>query len=169
MDNETHHVLGEALCQRDVMTLLQEMAHGKSVLIGIAAGETLIGHVEEDIVTLRLDRITDLPPLVVRRIDSSRVVGAGVQQEDAAAGGTLHVLEHALKVQADRLRVVVAVLLHLEARIGEHGVVVGPARRRDVDRLGAGEEALHEGTSDAQSARAGDGLRDGHAVLLQGN
>ncbi len=38
----------------------------------------------------------------------------------------------------------------------------------NVDGLGSGEEALEKGTSDAESAGARDGLRDGDAALGQG-
>lgn len=47
-----------------------------------------------------------------------------MQQDDGALGRGLDVLQHALKVEADGLRVEVAVLLNLYARVRENVVVV---------------------------------------------
>ena len=158
------HVLGERLGEADVVALGDKVAHGEGVLVDVAAGEALVRHVEEGVVALGLDGRLDLLPLLGGRVDAGGVVGAGVEQEDAALGGLVDVGEHALKVQADGVLVVVGVLLDLQARVLENGAVVGPRRVRDVDGLGAGEVAGEEGAADAQGARAGDGLGDGQAA-----
>ena len=85
------HVLGERLAQGNVVALLDKVAHGKGVLVGVARGEALVGHVEEGKVVLLLDNVGDLLPLLLGRVDTGGVVGAGVKQEDAALGGGLEV------------------------------------------------------------------------------
>jgi hypothetical protein len=148
------------------VALLDEVAQSKSVGVGVAASEALVGHVEEGVVVAGLDGLTDLLPLLLGRVHTCRVVGAGVQQDDALLGHGLDVGHHALDVEADGLGVVVAVLLSLEARVREDGDVVGPGWGRDVDGLCAGVEAREEVGADAQRAGAGDALRDRDATLL---
>lgn len=126
MEKSTHHVLGKALRQTDVVTLLDKISHGEGILVGVTAGEALVGHVEEGKVALGLDGIADLLPLLDGGVDTGRVVGAGMEEEHASLGGGLDVCQHALEVQADGLLVVVAVLLNLETRIAEDGLVVSP-------------------------------------------
>jgi hypothetical protein len=139
----------------------------KGVLVGVTAGKALVGHVEEGEVVTGLDRVGDLDPLLLRRINTSWVVCAGVEQDNAALGHGLDVGDHALEVEANGVLVVVAVLLDLQARVLEDGIVVRPRGGGDVDGLCAGVVALEEGTTDAESARARDGLGDGDAVFGQ--
>lgn len=117
------------------------------------------------------------------RLIETHVVGAGVEQDDGPLRRSLHrspcrsapitratsevastdgdVALHALKVEADRLLVKVAVGLDLEARVLGDGDVVPPRGRRQVDGLCARVVAREEGGADAERARARDGLRDG--------
>lgn len=162
-----YHVLGETLAQGNVVALLNEVTRGKGIAVGVTAGEALVSHVEEGKVALLLHDIADLAPLVLGRVDTSGVVGAGVEQDDAVVGGGLDVGEETLKVQTDGVLVVVTVLVDLEARVLEDGGVVGPARGGEVDLLRVGVEALEEGTADSQGTGTGDGLSDDETVLLQ--
>lgn len=158
------HVLGERLRQRNVVALGDKVAHGKGVLVDAAAGEALVGHVEEGEVALGLDGLLNLLPLLDRGVDARGVVRARVPEEDAALGRGVDVAEQPVKVEADGVLVVVGVRLDLETRVLEDGGVVGPRRLRHVDGLGAGEVARQEGAADAERARARDGLRHGEAV-----
>ena len=160
-----HHVLSKALRQARQVTLLDEVAQRERVLVAVAAGEALIGHVEEGVVLALLHDLAQLPPLILGRVDARRVVRARVQQHDAVARRLLQVGHHALKVQPDGVLVVVPVLLDAQARVLEDGRVVGPARRGQVDGLGVRVEAREEGAADAQRARARDGLGGDDAVL----
>jgi len=149
------------------VALLDEVTGSKGILVGVTAGEALVGHVEEGEVALLLHDIANLAPLVLGGVNTGRVVGTGVQQDDAVVGGSLDVGNQALKVQTDSVLVIVAVLLDLEAGVLEDGAVVGPAGGRKVDLLRAGVEALKESTTDSQGTGAGDGLSDDEAVLLE--
>ena len=123
---KTYHVLGETLGKADVVALLNKVAQSKGVLVSVTAGETLVGHIEEGEVSLVLDDLADLLPLLLGRVNTGGVVGAGMEQEDATLGSGLDVGNQALEVEADGVLVVVAVLLDLEAGIAEDGLVVGP-------------------------------------------
>lgn len=140
------------------------MAQSKGILVSVTRGKPLVSHVEEGEVTLSLDSVGDLLPLLLSRVDTSGVVGASVEEEDAALGRSLDISNHALEVEANGLLVVVAVLLNLETGIQEDGLVVRPRRGGDVDLLVAGVVTGEEGSTDAQSTSAGDGLGDGEAV-----
>lgn len=59
-----YHVLGKALGETEVMALRLEMPNRESILVGVAAGKTLIGHVKEWIMLLLFDNVADLPPLL---------------------------------------------------------------------------------------------------------
>ena len=149
------------------MALLDEVAGSKSILVSVTTGKALVGHVEESKVTLLLHDIANLAPLVLSRVNTGRVVGTGVQQNDAVVRGSLDVGNQTLKVQTNGVLVVVAVLLNLQTGILEDGVVVGPAGVGEVDLLRVGVEALQERTADAEGAGTGDGLGDDQAVVLQ--
>jgi hypothetical protein len=164
----SYHVLGEALAQDGSETLLDEVAQRKGVLVSVAAGKALVGHVEEGEVVARLDGLGDLGPLLLGGVDARGVVGAGVEQDDAVLGHALDVGNHALKVEADGVLVVVAVLLDLQARVLEDGIVVRPRGVGDVDCFCVWVVALDEGTADAEGTSARDGLGDGDAVLVEG-
>lgn len=167
--DSTYHVLGERLGKAGLVALLNEVAERKGVLVGVAGSEALVGHVEEGVVTALLDCVADLLPLRLGGVNTGRVVRASVQQNDAALGHLLDVLNHAIEVETDGVLVVVAVLLDLEAAVGEDGLVVGPRRGRDVDGLRAGVMTLEEGTAYPEGAGAGDALSDDNAALVDGS
>lgn len=146
------------------MALLDKVADGKGVRIDVAARKSLVRHVEEGIVALSLDDGLDLLPLLDGGVDAGGVVRARVEQEHGPLGRGLDVGDQALKVEADGVLVVVAVLLDLQAGVGEDGAVVRPRRVRDVDVLGPRVEAGEEGGADPQGTGARDGLRDDQAV-----
>lgn len=158
------HVLGERLAESNLLALLNKVADGKGILVSAATGEALVGHVEEGEVALGLDELGNLAPLSLGRIDTSGVVSTGVEEEDAALGSGLDIGNHALKVEANGVLVVVAVLLNLETSLGEDGLVVGPRGSGDVDLLLAVVELLEEGGADAESTSTGEGLGDDETV-----
>ena len=160
----TYHVLGERLGEQNLVAILDELTDGKGIAVRVAAGKALVGHVEEGQVTHLGENLGDFLPLLGGRIDTGGVVSAGVEEERAAGGSTLEVLNHALKVEADGVLVVVAVLLDLEARVLEDGLVVGPGRGGDADLLLARVPAVEELAADAEGTGAGDGLGDGELV-----
>lgn len=151
------------------MTLLNKVSRRKSVLVGITGSETLVRHVEESEMLLLLDYIADLTPLFGRRVNTSGVVSASMQQDNATLGSSLQVLDKTLKVQANGILVVVTVLAHFEPRVAEDGIVVCPGRGREEDLFGAGVEALEESTTDSEGACTGDGLCDGDTAFFEGS
>lgn len=53
-----------------------------------------------------------------------------MQQDDALLGHRLDIFKHALKVEANRVFIVISVLLDIQARVLEDGNVVAPSRCR---------------------------------------
>lgn len=146
------------------MTFLNEMANGESVRVSVATGKALVSHVEESKVAMLLDHFGDLLPLLSGRVNTRRVMGACVQEEDTPLGSSLDIGNHTLEVESNRVLVVVAVLLDLKTGVTENSFVVGPGWCRDIDLLVSGEESLEESGAEAQGTSARDGLSDGHAV-----
>jgi hypothetical protein len=165
---QAYHVFGKTLRQANVVTLLDKVPDGESVLVSVSTSEALVGHVKERVVALLLHDIANLFPLLHGRVDSGRVVGASVQQDDAAFWCVLDVFDHTFKVQPDGVLVVVPVLYNLEPTVGEDGIVVCPRGVWNVDLLCTWVVTLQEFASDTERSRARNGLCDGDAVFLDG-
>lgn len=146
------------------MTILDELAHGESVTVGVTAGKALVGHIEKGQVVVLLADLGDLLPLVGGRVDAGGVVGTGVEEDGGTGRDGLEVSNHAVEVEGDGLFVVVAVVARLEAGVLEDGLVVGPGRGGHADPLLTGTPALEEGGAEAEGARARNGLGDGDLV-----
>jgi len=150
------------------VALLDEVTDWESILVGVTRCETLVCHVEESVVLALLNSIADLLPLLRSWIDTSWVVGASVEQENAALLGTLDIVDQALEVEANGVLVVVSVLGNLQTGVLEDSTVVCPRWVGDVDLLCAWVPACEELTTDAESASARDGLCDDEAVECAG-
>jgi len=85
------HVLREGLGQSDLVTLLDEVADGEGVLGGVSGSETLVRHVKEGEELLLLDEIRDFLPLGRGWVNTSGVVGTGVQENDSTLGSILYI------------------------------------------------------------------------------
>ena len=94
------HVLGVRLGEADVVAVGDELADGEGVLVHVAGGEALVGHVEEGVEVLLLDHLAHLAPLLGLGVDPGRVVGAGVEHDDALVGDVGDVLHRAVEVEA---------------------------------------------------------------------
>ena len=58
-----------------------------------------------------------------------------MKQNDGSLGHILDILHHVVKIQIGRLGIVVAVLAHLQPRVGKDGNVVAPGRVGHVNVL----------------------------------
>lgn len=87
-------VFGEGLGDAELEGLGDEVADGPGVVFEVAGGEALVGAVEEGEVLLGADGFGELDPLVVGEVHPGRVVGAGVQQDDASGRGLFDGREH---------------------------------------------------------------------------
>ena len=96
------------------MTLTNKMPNWKGIPVCITTGEALVGHIKEWVVLLLLQCVTDFSPLSFRRINASWVMGAGMEENDAALGSRLDIRNHAIEIQSNRLLVVVSVFFDLE-------------------------------------------------------
>jgi hypothetical protein len=137
--------------------------NGPGVLSEAPGSEALVCAVEEGEVVASAHDGGNLSPLGLCWIDSSGVVGAGVQEDYAATWCGLDGGKHALEVKTLGFGAVVGVCLNGEVYIGEDLVVVGPGWRGEVDgRRGFGEEFGEEEAAEVDCASTGDGLeRDG--------
>mmetsp|Transcript_26998 Transcript_26998/g.59033 ORF Transcript_26998/g.59033 Transcript_26998/m.59033 type:complete len:249 (-) Transcript_26998:49-795(-) len=136
-------------------------------MVAVSASKALVRHVKEREVALLQHQTGDLPPLLGCGVNTSGVVGAGVQQEDAPAGRFVDVLQKALQVQTPGGGLVVAVDALGHTCILPDVVVVGPGGVGDV-HLAAGHEAGLELGHEAARAGARQRLHRGHMALAHG-
>ena len=95
-------------------------------------------------------------------------MGAGVQEDDAAAGCGLDGREHAIEIKTFGFCAEVGICFHGQVYIGEDLVVVGPSWGGNVDSWrGLGEEFGEEEAAEMDCASARDGLEgDGLFVTV---
>lgn len=163
-----NHVLGEGLTKRDLVTLFDKVTDSVGVLVRIAGCEPLVCHIEKRKVAAILDGVRDGPPLLGGWINTSRVVCARVEEEDAALRGILNIRNESLDVKSDCLFVVVPILLYVQSGVLKDRSVVGPRWGGDVNSLGMRVKALKEGAADTKCTSAGDGLGDSNVVEDRG-
>ena len=129
-------VLGEALRDAQLETLLDEIAHRPRVALQIARGEALVCAVEErEMTSLSYDG-GNLLPLVLCGVHACGVVCAGVQKDDGALGSGADGGEHAVEVETLGGGGEVGVGFYGQGDVAEDLVVVGPCGRTEVDGLG---------------------------------
>ena len=108
------------------MALLYEVAERESILVGITAGETLVGHVEQREVTAVANGSLNVLPLLNSGVNTGGVVRASVQQENRVLRSILDIRNQSLNVKTDGLLVVVTVSLHIKVAVVEDRAVVRP-------------------------------------------
>lgn len=128
-------VLGVALSDHELETLLNKVADGPSISRQASRSKPLVCAVEEWEVLFPLHNLCNLLPLLLRRIDTRRVVRAGVEEDDTALWRRLECRGHTVKVQASGRLGEVRVGLRLKVDIGDDLVVVCPCRIAEVYRL----------------------------------
>ena len=159
-------VLGEGLGKADLVTLLHEQTDGVSITLHISRGEALVSAIEDNSAAGSLHRIRNLLPLLLGRIHTSGVVGAGMEQEGRVAGGSLDRLQDSVNVQTV-VGIQVLVLLVGNASGIEDAEVVGPSGVGDVNAL----ISLHvsqEVSNQTEGSSSRKSLADSHSVLLDG-
>ena len=78
---------GPNLANEHRHTPIFKIAYGRSVLVQIPTGESLISAIEEGVVSLLDENICQLLPLFRSRIYASRVMRACMEKEDRARDG----------------------------------------------------------------------------------
>ena len=159
-------VLGEGLGKADLVTLLHEQTDGVSITLHISRGEALVSAIEDNSAAGSLHRIRNLLPLLLGRIHTSGVVGAGMEQEGRVAGSSLDRLQDSVNVQTV-VGIQVLVLLVGNASGIEDTEVVGPSGVGDVNAL----ISLHvsqEVSNQTEGSSSRKSLADSHSVLLDG-
>lgn len=153
-------VLGEGLRDAELEALLDKVADGPCVAGQIARREALVGGVEEGELATLAHECGDLLPLLLRGVDTGRVVCAGVEEDDGAGRRCPQRGHHAVKVEALGLGGEVGVVGEGEADICEDLVVIGPGWVGKIDGgLGlCGVELGEEEAAQVDGAGSRDGL-----------
>ena len=165
------------------MTVLDKLSDGEGILVDGAGGESLkllliisfdcninlVGHIEENKEFFLLADCGELFPLFWKRIDTSRVVSASVEDNNGAVGDLVaELIVAAGSVEAASAGVVVRKVVDLVAAVGEDWVVVAPGRSRKKDSFSAAESVEVSGTDSkgagARNSLGGDGAAVGDNV-----
>lgn len=157
--------LGERLGDYDLHSQVDEVPQAEGVLVEVAGDEPLICRIEKGSDISLFADLGDFYPLILGRVDTARIVGAGVEEQPRPRWYLLQVLNHASKVQATRLLIEVSVLPRLEAHDVEHVLVVHPGRVANVDRCLA--KPLDELSEHMQRTRSRDCLSRDQAARGQ--
>jgi hypothetical protein len=119
-------ILGETLGNNELEALVNKVSDSPSILDEITGGKALVSSIEEGEVVLLLHDRSDLGPLILGRVDTSRVVCTCVKDEDRALGSGLQSLLETFKIKALGLLVEVRVCVDRKTDILEDLVVVRP-------------------------------------------
>jgi hypothetical protein len=100
------------------------VSHGPSVVVQVSRSETLVRAVEKGEMALFEKDGSRAGPLFAGEVDTRRVVGACVEEEDGLGRGGFECFGEAFKVESDGLGVVVGVVVDGDSEGVEDGPVV---------------------------------------------
>lgn len=160
-------VLGEGLGDQGAVALGNEVANGPDIALRVARGKSLVGHIEEDEVSLLLTDLRDLLPLLLGGINSSGVVSADVEQEDRASRSVINIRQHTVLIQTNGVGIVVTVRLNVKASILSDGDVITPGRIGQVDILVLGQEAAQKVRTDTKRTSSRESLSSHDLLRLE--
>ncbi len=143
-------VLGKRVADEEADTGGHHGADGVGILFQ-SVTEALIGDVHKGDQILLDHQSDDLIPLGAGEIHPGRVVAAGVQQHDALGRQGAQAVDHRIELHAAGGRIVVGVVMYLDAGSLEHRLVVIPGRIADP-HLGGREVALEQIGADLECA-----------------
>lgn len=123
-------VLGETLADQQWDTAFDKFPDGPGITVQITAGETLIGTIEEGVVTLLQNHVCDLTPLFPGRVYTGRVVSAGVKEDDGTFRSGCESTEELVAGEADSLGIVVLVGEGFDSDVPEDSEVVYYKKQR---------------------------------------
>lgn len=114
----------ETLTDQHRDTTFGEFPNGPGILVQIAASETLVGAVEKGVMTLLQHHICDLIPLFLRRVNTGRIMGAGVKEKNRTVWSSGERGEELSASEADCFGIIVLVGKRFDRDISEDGEVV---------------------------------------------
>ncbi len=120
------HSLGEGLSNYHLETFLDEMSHSISVLLKVTRGETLVSYIEVWEEVIFLHYLSNFVPLLWGWVNTSRVVGTSVEEDNGAWLGVGKILQHAIEVQTLGLGVKVSIFSDFKTCSLEDLGVVSP-------------------------------------------
>lgn len=154
------HNLSERLGNNHLEALVEEVSETVSISVEESRSEALVGSVEEgEKVVLGTD-ISDHSPLFLSGINTSRVVGTSVEEDDRSRLGLGEIFKHSSDVETLGLGIKVSVLVDSKSSSSKDRVMVSPGRVRDVDR------SISELSDESSENIEGTGSRKG---LARGN
>ena len=127
-------VLGKGLSKSHVVSIFYKQAQSGGIGLGITGGKALVGRVKEDVVRLVANLLGNGLPLIQIWITSRRIMGAGMEKNNAAIRSILEILEHAIVIQTVGIGVVITVPTDVETGLLENCQMVSPVMTERVKR-----------------------------------
>lgn len=153
-------VLGERLGDAKLKALFDKVANGPGVVVEVTAGKALVGAVKEGEQALLLHDLGNIGPLFPGRVDTCGVVGAGVEDDDAAFWRVVKGGREAVKVETAGGGMVIGVRGCREGSVLKDLLVVGPGGvgKENGLVLWARKELLEEACTGVERTGSGDSL-----------
>jgi len=127
------HNLSERLRDDHLEALIEEVSETVSISVEESGGEALVSSVKEgEKIILGADS-GDISPLSLGGVDTSGVMGTGVEEDNRSRLGVSEILKHSVDVESLGLGVEVSVLVDREADGTKDGSVVTPGRVTDIN------------------------------------
>jgi len=160
-------VLSETLADQRWDAASDEFPDSPGIPVQITAGETLVGAVEEGVVTLLQHHVGDLTPLFPGRIDTGWIMSAGVEKKDGTIWSGGKIAEQLIEGKTNGLGIVVFVGEGIDSDVPEDSKMVYPRGVREIDLLGSIEnvEPTEEQGPKVVGAGTGNGLHADNAFL----
>jgi len=117
-------VLGETLADQRWDAASDEFPDSPGIPVQITAGETLVGAVEEGVVTLLQHHVGDLTPLFPGRIDTGWIMSAGVEKKDGTIWSGGKIAEQLIEGKTNGLGIVVFVGEGIDSDVPEDSKMV---------------------------------------------
>jgi len=135
-------------------SLFDEISDGPGILLKVSGGEALIGRVEEGNQGVSLANFSDFLPLFPSGVDSSGVVGTGMEEDNGSGNCVVEELDHGRDVRSSSLGVVVGILDPFQSSVFDNVFVVKPGGVGKIDE--SGEVLAEESESEAQGSGSGN-------------
>jgi len=126
------HCLGKGLCNNHLETLIKEVSQSKAILFQVTRSKSLVSCIKEGEQVILFHYLGNYFPLFWGGVNSSWVVGAGVQEHNWTRLCIGQILQQPIQIESTSLGIVIGVVPDLKSARLEHLLMVWPGGLGDV-------------------------------------
>lgn len=127
------HDFGKGLGDDHLEALVEEETEAVTIFVKVTGCESLVSGVEEGEQFVFLAHLGNHGPLLLGGVNSGRVVGTSVQQDNGTSLSLREILEHSIDIETLGLGIEIAVRVGGQTAGFEDSLVVSPSRLAHVD------------------------------------